>query len=157
MVKIITDSTHTMSACTLTHHQMVISSASSFSSIFMRAVFRVDQDGTPFLATLSCCCSHAASISVLHLLTAPRCSNGYLFIHDSIGSPAFPGQLSRALYIWCKQQPLPSLLTDDTCDNIALRSTATLLRLLLFQFYQVWLHLFQGTYRILQTQNKVNT
>ena len=36
--------------------------------ILVRAVCSTAQDGVPFLVTLSCCCSHAASISIIQSL-----------------------------------------------------------------------------------------
>ena len=57
-----------------THHWVVMVSASSFSPISLRAVCSTLQDGTPTWLTLSCCCSQAASISLMQSLMSPRCS-----------------------------------------------------------------------------------
>ena len=43
-----------------------------------RAAFRTAQHGIPFPVTLSCCCSHAASISLLHASMTPCCSTPIL-------------------------------------------------------------------------------
>ena len=61
-----------------THHWVVMVSASSFSPIFLRPVCSTLQDGTPTWLTLSCRCSQAASIFIVHLFTSPRCSSSIL-------------------------------------------------------------------------------
>ena len=52
--------------------------ASSFSSIFLRAVCNTAHEGSPFLETLSCCFSHAAIIFLLLFSMSPRCSSSIL-------------------------------------------------------------------------------
>ena len=49
-----------------------ISSDSWISPISLSAVCSTAHEGTPFFDTLSCCCNHAAIISITHLSVLPR-------------------------------------------------------------------------------------
>ena len=64
-------------------HQVLISLANWCSPISSRALLSTDHDGialvSPFRETLSCCCSHAASISIIQSLMSPCCSFLILF------------------------------------------------------------------------------
>ena len=62
--------------------------ASSFSSIFLRAVCNTAHEGSPFLETLSCCFSHAAIIFLLLFSMSPRCSSSLPTM--SAGTPLIP-------------------------------------------------------------------
>ena len=57
-----------------THYHVVIPLASSFSLISLRAACSTVKDGIPCWRTLSCCCSHAASISLMQSSFLSWCS-----------------------------------------------------------------------------------
>ena len=74
--------THTHNDVLTTHHQLLILSAVSCSPILCSAALNTVHEGTPFCGTLSCCCSHAESISILHSLGLLR---RYVSISVNIG------------------------------------------------------------------------
>ena len=71
--------THTHNDVLTTHHQLLILSAVSCSPILCSAAFNTLHEGTPLCRTLSCCCSHAESMSILQLAILPRCSRSIVF------------------------------------------------------------------------------
>ena len=57
-----------------THFHERVGRSTSCSPILFSAALNTFHEGTPLLATLSCCCSHADSIAILQLSILPRCS-----------------------------------------------------------------------------------